>query len=114
LETAGDLLPTNGQGKLRRVLDCAVIETLHEIRKQLGEPAYDSVRASISEKPQNALPAARFGPPARQTSLSPPKDGGSMAPAIFTSDRPTHPAPEDPTDGFTRDSTARTPLEPGP
>lgn len=59
LETAGDLLPTNGQGKLRRVLDCAVIETLHEIRKQLGEPTYDSVRGTFFEG-QEIYPGAGF------------------------------------------------------
>lgn len=59
LETAGDWLPTNGQGKLRRVLDCAVIETLHEIRKQLEEPTYDSVRGTFFEG-QEIYPGAGF------------------------------------------------------
>ncbi len=59
LEMAGDSLPTNGQGKLRRVLDCAVIETLHEIRKQLGEPDYDSVRGTFFEG-QDIYPGAGF------------------------------------------------------
>lgn len=49
LESTDRELPTNGTGKLKRNLDCAVIETLHEIRRELEEPAYDSVRGTFFE-----------------------------------------------------------------
>lgn len=35
--------------KLRRHLDCAVMNTLHQIRKDQGKPEYDSVRGAFLE-----------------------------------------------------------------
>lgn len=44
-------LPANGGGKdlLLRRLDCAVIETLHDIRRQAGEPTIDTVSGVFIE-----------------------------------------------------------------
>ena len=59
IEAAGAQLPANGKGKLRRNLDCAVIETLHELRKELQEPGYDSVRGTFFEG-EDIYPGAGF------------------------------------------------------
>lgn len=53
-ETAGFQLPKNEEPKgnrasLRRHLDCAVVETLHESRKRRKAPPYDSVRGVFWE-----------------------------------------------------------------
>ncbi len=48
-EKDGRPLPKNSQDKLRRPLDCAVIRTLHDIRKQVGFKAIDSVRGLFIE-----------------------------------------------------------------
>jgi hypothetical protein len=49
----GAILPmaTNHKGKDRvlRDLDCAVVETLHQMRMDQGLPAYDSIRAAFPE-----------------------------------------------------------------
>ena len=45
--------------KLIRVLDCAVIETLHTMRSELKEPSYDSIRAVFFEGDE-AYPSAGF------------------------------------------------------
>lgn len=53
-ETAGAPLPENtnlgGESIVRR-LDCAVINYVHLLREQEGEPAFDSVRAPFIEGP---------------------------------------------------------------
>lgn len=48
---AGTRLPINASGRdlLLRRLDCAVIETLHALRKRAGEPPIDSVRGVFVE-----------------------------------------------------------------
>ena len=48
---AGLDLPKNtgGKDRLRRELDCAVIQALHQYRIDRGLPAYDSVRAPFPE-----------------------------------------------------------------
>lgn len=38
-----------GMDKVLRELDCAVIETLHELRQSLGYAPYDSIRAAFPE-----------------------------------------------------------------
>lgn len=53
-EATGRMLPENrkvGNSKdlLLRDLDCAVFETMHQIRKEQAEPAYDSVRGVFWE-----------------------------------------------------------------
>lgn len=48
-DAAGEPLPTNGKGKLRRNLDCAVIETVHAARAFVGEPPYATARGTFSE-----------------------------------------------------------------
>lgn len=49
--TAGIAMPKNkiGSDKLKRHLDCAVINYLHVLREEQGLPAYDSVRAAFHE-----------------------------------------------------------------
>lgn len=49
--SSGVPLPTNSGGpdKARRMLDCAVIEYLHTLRKQQDLPKYDTVRSVFSE-----------------------------------------------------------------
>lgn len=44
-------LPINdgGEDRFKRELDCQVIETLHQIRRERGQPPYDSVRAPFRE-----------------------------------------------------------------
>lgn len=42
-------LPQNHPDLLRRFLDCAVINHLHAIREEAGEPAFDSVRGVFIE-----------------------------------------------------------------
>jgi len=42
-------LPANGSDLLRRNLDCAVIETLHQIREEHSDPPFDSVRGVFVE-----------------------------------------------------------------
>jgi hypothetical protein len=46
---AGYDLPQNGPDLLRRNLDCAVIEVLHDIRKDSGETPIDTVRGVFLE-----------------------------------------------------------------
>lgn len=52
-ESAGSPLPENKMHDegvfLQRHLDCAVIKTVHEIRKQSGDPAYDTVYGVFEE-----------------------------------------------------------------
>jgi hypothetical protein len=50
-DKGGITLPENegGEDLLLRRLDCAVINTLHEIRKDQGKPAFDSVRGVFLE-----------------------------------------------------------------
>jgi hypothetical protein len=50
-ESTGVPLPSNtgGQDKPRRLLDCAVIEYLHALRKQGGWEEYDTIRSVFSE-----------------------------------------------------------------
>lgn len=52
-------LPENNKDGLRRNLDCAVIETLHEIRRTAGEAAIDAVRGIFIEGDQ-IYPSAGF------------------------------------------------------
>lgn len=49
----------NSTERLIRVLDCAVIETLHTMRQELGYDPYDSVRAAFFEG-NEAYPSAGF------------------------------------------------------
>ncbi len=51
LRDQGQSVPQNSSGPdlLRRVLDCQVIMYLHQLRKDAGLPAYDSVRAAFPE-----------------------------------------------------------------
>ncbi|MCP5316808.1 MAG: hypothetical protein H6956_02650 [Chromatiaceae bacterium] len=44
-----DQLPTNGEALMARRLDCAVIETLHEFRKEQGYEPFNSVRGVFWE-----------------------------------------------------------------
>ena len=48
---AGTSLPQNSTDSLRRNLDCAVIQTLHEIREDAGLPSIDSVKGVFVEGP---------------------------------------------------------------
>jgi len=53
-ETSGKILPANrntgsGDDLLLRDLDCAVIEVIHQIRKESDEPQFDSVRGVFWE-----------------------------------------------------------------
>jgi hypothetical protein len=48
-QTAGMTLPKNNKDGLRRNLDCAVIRTLHQIRKANGDPAIDTVKGIFVE-----------------------------------------------------------------
>ncbi|MCK1671705.1 hypothetical protein [Bradyrhizobium sp. 150] len=48
-EKADFELPKNYSDGLRRNLDCAVIETLHQIRREAGEPPIDVVRGVFLE-----------------------------------------------------------------
>ena len=50
-EKAGLTLPINdgGEDRFKRELDCQVIQTLHKIRLESGQPRYDSVRAPFRE-----------------------------------------------------------------
>jgi hypothetical protein len=45
----GGKLPENSKDGLRRALDCAVINTLHDIRADSGQPAVDSVKGIFIE-----------------------------------------------------------------
>lgn len=49
--TAGKPLPSNigGKDKIRRELDCQVIQALHLYRQERGQRPYDSVRAPFPE-----------------------------------------------------------------
>lgn len=51
MHEAGLSMVTNHRGKDRvlRDLDCAVIETLHQMREDQGLVPYDSIRAAFSE-----------------------------------------------------------------
>ena len=42
-------LPTNSDDLLRRNLDCAVIQLLHKIRSEAGEPPVDTVKGVCLE-----------------------------------------------------------------
>ena len=42
-------VPRDANEKLLRDLDCAVIETLHQLRVHEGEPAFDSARGVFTE-----------------------------------------------------------------
>lgn len=48
---ANEALPSNsgGRDRLLRRLDCAVIETLHGTREDLGDPPFDTVRSAFVE-----------------------------------------------------------------
>lgn len=48
-EKAGTALPKNSADLLRRHLDCAVIQVLHDIRANAKEPALDTVRGVFVE-----------------------------------------------------------------
>jgi hypothetical protein len=48
-KTAGGSLPRNSPDQMRRKLDCAVIRTLHDIRKVAKEPPIDTVRGVFIE-----------------------------------------------------------------
>ena len=48
---AGYPLPKNSPDRLRRNLDCAVIQVLHDIRDQAGEVPIDTVRGVFLEGP---------------------------------------------------------------
>jgi hypothetical protein len=52
-------LPKNNRDGLRRDLDCAVINTLHEINRQNGSPAIDTVKGVFIEG-DPIYPAASF------------------------------------------------------
>ncbi len=52
-------MPKNNHDGLRRNLDCAVINTLHEINRQNGSPAVDTVKGAFIEGPP-IYPAASF------------------------------------------------------
>lgn len=58
---AGAEMPMNtgGPDKLRRELDCQVIEVLHKYREAAGQPPYDSVRAPFRED-EALYPGAGF------------------------------------------------------
>lgn len=45
----GDPFPENHDDRMRRNLDCAVINHLHQIRKEEGLPSVDSVKAVFQE-----------------------------------------------------------------
>ena len=45
----GRNLPENSANSLQRFLDCAVIESLHKVRKESGKPALDTVRGVFIE-----------------------------------------------------------------
>jgi len=46
---AGAELPQNSEDMLRRNLDCAVIEQLHKIREDAGEPPIDTIKGVFTE-----------------------------------------------------------------
>ena len=48
-KSGGYVLPSNNKDLLRRNLDCAVIETLHRVRKDKGLPPVDTVRGIFVE-----------------------------------------------------------------
>ncbi len=50
-QASGEKLPTNSSGKdrLRRELDCAVIQSVHATRERDGLPAFDTVRGMFQE-----------------------------------------------------------------
>lgn len=48
-EKAGVEIPVNNSDGLRRNLDCAVVEVLHNIRTDAGTPSIDSVRGAFIE-----------------------------------------------------------------
>lgn len=54
-----DALPSNGQNKLRRTLDCAVIQTLHAAREGLKATSYQTVRGVFPEG-EEVYPNAGF------------------------------------------------------
>lgn len=45
----GTILPTNADSLLTRNLDCAVINFMHQIRQEQGQPAIDTVRGLFVE-----------------------------------------------------------------
>ena len=47
--SVGGKLPQNSADLLLRDLDCAVIESLHQLRKKSAEPALDTVRGVFVE-----------------------------------------------------------------
>ena len=49
VEKAGDPLPSNSRDGLRRNLDCAVINFIHDVRKKKNLSAIDTVRAVFIE-----------------------------------------------------------------
>lgn len=49
LDEAREPLPENHGDGLRRPLDCAVINTLHDIRSHEGEPPIDTVKGVFIE-----------------------------------------------------------------
>lgn len=57
LETTGSSLPEN-TGNIRR-LDCAVIQSIHQSRRNVGEPKFDTVRSVFFEG-QTVYPNANF------------------------------------------------------
>ncbi len=65
LFSTGSMLPTNSPGGkesedfLLRELDCAVIETIHKIRRQQGLKPYDSIR-SVFWEGKELYPTAGF------------------------------------------------------
>lgn len=52
-------MPKNNKDGLRRNLDCAVINTIHEINRQNGSPAIDTVKGAFIEG-EPIYPAASF------------------------------------------------------
>ena len=54
-------LPVNGnEGRLwARDLDCAVVETVHNLRAKAGLPSYDTVRSAFQEGKQ-VYPGTQF------------------------------------------------------
>ena len=48
-QVAGTPLPSNGENRRTRRLDCLVIENMHKLRKMQGAADYDTVRGAIWE-----------------------------------------------------------------
>lgn len=57
--TMGKSLPSNGENKLQRKLDCSVIELLHIIQHKTIKPSFDTVRGMFTEG-EELYPGAGF------------------------------------------------------